>query len=223
MAAFLCVIERTLAEGLDDLSADSSAWARNLEGWYSIAQVFASVVSWINKRDRMDRPPLLEAELGTQKLKSLRSLAGRLLALIIVAAAGTLYARYSLRSSCDVNAVKETSTILVTQQRMYDRVYQVAVTALRNTPDHPVNTLKLILMDTQELDVPGCMQTAKKELVDYMGTVILAFDAYRAGQADANVRDLVQQSDAQYANFRAQLREIDECAPYCIEQWLSGD
>ena len=171
----------------------------------------------------MDRPTQGEANSGTQKLGRLRSLAGILFALLILAAAGTLYTRYSLRSSCDVNAVKETSTILVTQQRVYDGVYQVAVTASRSAPDHPVNTLKQILMDTQEVDVPGCMQTAKNELVDYMGTVILAFDAYRAGQADATVRDLIQQSDTQYANFRAQLREVDECAPYCIEQWLPGD
>ena len=164
----------------------------------------------------MDRPPLLE----TQRLNRFRPLAGTLLVLLIVVAASTLYARYSLRRSCDVNAVKETSTILVTQQHVYDGVYQVAVTASRSAPDHPVNTLKQILMDTQEVDVPICMQTAKKELVDYMGTVILAFDAYRAGQADAAVRDLVQQSDAQYANFRAQLREINECTPYCIQQWL---
>ena len=171
----------------------------------------------------MDRLPLLETQSGTQKIKRFRPLAGALLALLIVAAAGSLYARYALRSSCDLNAVKETSTILVTQQRMYDGVYQVAVTASRSAPDHPVNTLKQILMDTQEVDVPACMQTAKKELVDYMGTVILAFDAYRAGQADTAVRDLVQQSDAQYASFRAQLNAVNECAPYCIKQWLPGD
>lgn len=164
----------------------------------------------------MDRSALPETQEPTRKSKrSLRAVSA-LIVLLLLAVAGVLYTRYSLRRSCDVNAVKETSTFLVTQQRVYDGVYQVAVTATRDTPDHPVNTLKQILMDTQEVDVPACMQTAKEQLVDYMGTVILAFDAYRAGEADATVRDLVEQSNGQYANFRAELKAVNECAPYCM-------
>ena len=33
-------------------------------------------------------------------------------------------------------------------------------------------------MDTRAVPVPVCMRTAKTELVDYMGTVIHAFQAY---------------------------------------------
>jgi hypothetical protein len=117
---------------------------------------------------------------------------------------------------CEVNDVQAASGILRIQLKTYDQVFQVAATASRTAPDHPVNTLKQILMDTQEIAVPVCMRTAKNELLNYMGTVILAFDAYRTGEADAHVRDLIKQSDSQYASFRAELRTINECAPFCL-------
>src|SRR5215216_5105867 len=135
--------------------------------------------------------------------------------IVLLVAAGGMYTRYSLRRSCEVDAVKEASPILTSQLSMYDRVYQVAVTASRSAPDHPVNTMKQVMMDTQEVDVPRCMQVAKRNLVNYMGTVILAFDDYRAGKADKAVLDLIKQSDVQYAHFRAELRTVNECAPYC--------
>jgi hypothetical protein len=138
-----------------------------------------------------------------------------LLVLLIVAGVGS-YLWYSLRSSCEVNEVKEASAILSIQLKTYDQVFQVAATASRTSPDHPVNTLKQILMDTQEVIVPGCMQTAKKELINYMGTVILAFQAYRAGEADATIQNLVRQSDTQYADFKAELRAVNKCAPFCL-------
>jgi len=46
-----------------------------------------------------------------------------------------------------------------------------------------------------------------------MGTVILAFEAYRAGEADAAVLDLIRRSEAQYANFKGEFKAVDECAP----------
>ncbi len=134
---------------------------------------------------------------------------------LLLVVAASMYTRYALRRSCEVDAVKEASSILISQLSMYDRVYQVAVTASRSVPDHPVNVMKQVMMDTQEVDVPRCMQTAKSNLVSYMGTVILAFDDYRAGKADKAVLDLIKQSDIQYTNFRAELRTVNECAPYC--------
>ena len=163
----------------------------------------------------MDNPLIPEAKEPVQKSSRLRWLAGAMVALLILTAAGA-YAVYSLRSSCEVDAVEEASTFLTTQLNFYDRVYQVATTASRTAPDHPVNTLKQIVMDTQEIPVPGCMQTAKNELINYMGTVILAFQAYRAGEGDSKVRDLIRQSEAQYGNFKAELKAVSECAPLCI-------
>lgn len=160
--------------------------------------------------------PLIPGPQGTvQKSSRFHWLTGALVILLIVAAAGA-FALYSVRNSCQVDAVKEASIFLTTQLNMYDRVYQVARTASRSAPDHPVNTLKQIVMDTQELAVPRCMQTAKNELINYMDTVILAFQAYRAEEADSKVLDLIRRSEAQYANFKGELKAVNECAPLCI-------
>ena len=150
-----------------------------------------------------------------QKLKHFPWLSSALIILLIVAAVGT-YSWYTVFRPCEVNAVKETSDFLERQLKTYDRVYQVAVAASRTTPDHPVNLLKQIFMDTQEIIVPACMQTAKNELMNYMGTVISAFQAFRAGEADATVLGLVKQSDAQYINFHEELKAVNKCAPFCL-------
>lgn len=135
--------------------------------------------------------------------------------LFIVAAVGT-YAWYYLRSSCEVNAVQEASAILVIQTKNFDGVYQVATSASPTSLISPVSVLQQILMDTQEVAVPACMKTEKSELINYMGTVIRAFQAFAARETDATVRDLITQSNKHYDNFFAELKAVNKCAPYCI-------
>jgi len=142
-------------------------------------------------------------------------LASALVVLFIIAAAG-LYTWIVVDNSCEVEAVKASSAFLSGQLNTYDQVYQVAITAFRTAPDHPVITLKQIYMDTQQVAVPGCLQTARNELINYMGTVIEAFDAYRAGEADATVTGLINQSNTQYENFQAELEAVNQCAPFCM-------
>lgn len=167
------------------------------------------------KADIMDNPAPIETEDTVQKSSRFVLPVSLLIVLLIVAAVGT-YIWYFVYNPCEVEAVKEASAILVSQLKTYDQVFQVAVTASRTSPDHPVNTLKQIFMDTQETIVPACMQTAKNELINYMGTVISAFQAFRAGEADATIRVLIKQSDAQYANFKAELEAVNKCAPFCL-------
>lgn len=163
----------------------------------------------------MANPASLKSKEPGQKSNPIRWVAGVFIVLLLMAPVA-IYAWRYLYNPCEVEAVKEASDFLVIQLKSYDGVYQVATTASRTSPDHPVNTLKQILMDTQEVVVPACMKTAKNELLNYMGTVILAFQAYRAGEADTAVVDLVKQSDAQYAEFSAELKAINKCAPFCF-------
>lgn len=138
-----------------------------------------------------------------------------LMVLFIVAAVGT-YAWYYLRSSCEVKAVQEASAILVIQTKSFDGVYQVATSASPTSLISPVSVLQQILMDTQEVAVPACMKTEKSELINYMGTVIRAFQAFAARETDATVRDLITQSNKHYDNFFTEREAINKCAPYCI-------
>jgi len=140
-----------------------------------------------------------------------------LIVFLIFTAVGTYtWYYYYLPRSCEATAVEETSTILTSQAQMYDNVYQSATAATQTSAVVPVAVMQQILMDTQQVAVPACMQTAKTELVNYMGTVIRAFLAYSAQATDATVRGLIDQSETHYANFSTELKEVKKCAPYCI-------
>ena len=165
----------------------------------------------------MDNPAQLKPHEPLRKSNRFLWLAGTLIVLLIFAAVG-MYAWIFVYNPCEVAVVKETSTMLVTQLTTYNGVFQVAATASRTSLDYPVTTLKQIFMDTQEISVPACMKTAKNELLSYMGTVISAFQAYRAGEADATVRGWIRQSDARYTNFQAALKAVNKCAPFCLPQ-----
>lgn len=110
------------------------------------------------------------------------------------------------------------ATVLRSLWKRYDDVYQVANAATPSSGDLPANVLKQILIDTQQVGAPTCMQTAKNELLDYMGTVIRAFRAYGAGEADAIVTGLINESETHLDHFRTELKAVQECAPYCLPQ-----
>ena len=135
---------------------------------------------------------------------------------LVIAASAGLYTWSSLRASCDLQAVAKASALLRNQLDRFDHSYQFATSASQDALIHPVNTLQQILMDTQQIPVPGCLQTARVELVAYMTGVIRAFQAYGAQQPDATIRDLLEQSDAHYGNFFSELEAVDRCAPLCI-------
>jgi len=163
----------------------------------------------------MDNPAQLKSQNTVQKSSRFLLPASALIVLLIVAAVGT-YTWIYLYNPCEVDAVKEASAFLVSQLKSYDHAYQFAATASRTSLVRPVGTLQQILVDTKEVDVPVCMQTAKNELINYMGTVIRAFRAFGVGEEDATIRDLINQSDTHYGNFTTELEAVNKCAPFCI-------
>jgi hypothetical protein len=138
-----------------------------------------------------------------------------LILFIIVTAIGS-YTRNILYLSCDVETVRAAGALLVRQRDRFDHSYQFATSASRDAVVRPVAELQQILMDTQGLGVPACMRKARGELVDYMITVIRAFQAYGAQEPDGTIRDLLGQSDEYYFNFAEELEAVNECAPFCI-------
>ncbi|HET6597657.1 MAG TPA: hypothetical protein VFG81_18680 [Anaerolineales bacterium] len=144
-----------------------------------------------------------------------RWLVGALLSLFLLLPAGVYGWRY-LYNPCEVEAVQEAADSLVIQSKMYDRVYESAVDGDRTALDYPVTVMQQTFMDTQAVVVPACMQMVKGELLSYMETVIYAFRAFRAGEANETVRNLVQRSNGHYYNFISELEAVQECAPFCF-------
>jgi len=164
----------------------------------------------------MENPALFETQQPTQKSSRLLWRASALVIVVIVVAGAFTW--YYLNRSCEVTAVEDASAFLLSQSKRYDDVYRVTADASRASVLVPVIVLQQISLDTQETDVPACMRTAKDELTNYMRTVIRAFQAYAAGEANATVIDLMHQSDMHYSNFRAELDEIRQCAPFCFRK-----
>jgi hypothetical protein len=158
---------------------------------------------------------MLETQEPVQKSRRFLVLVSALIIVMIAATVGT-YTRYAIVRSCDVSAVEAASILLVRQMDRYDHTYQFATSASREAIVRPVAELQQILMDTQEVSVPLCMRTAKNDLIDYMGTVIRAFQAFGAQEADSAVRALIDQSETHYDEFKTELDAVRECAPFCI-------
>ena len=163
----------------------------------------------------MENPPPLETPERVQKSSRFLLPASVLIVVLIVAAVGT-YAWYYLYSPCGVDAVKEASALLVNQRNRYGEAYQFAATASRTSLVGPVTVMQQILMDTKEVVVPACMQTAKSELISSMEAVIRALLAFMALEADATVTDLMNQSATHLENFTTELEAVNKCAPLCI-------
>ena len=163
----------------------------------------------------MDHSIQPEPEEPAQTSRRLLHAVVAFFALLIIAASG-VYAWYALVRPCDVSAVEKASALLVRQRDRYDHSYQFATSASADAIVRPVAELQQILMDTQEVVVPMCMQPAKDELIEYMGIVIRAFAAYGAQEADAVVRELIDQSEAHYDNFTVELDAVNKCAPFCL-------
>jgi hypothetical protein len=136
-------------------------------------------------------------------------------ALVLLAVAVGVYGLFLMRASCDVPAVERASFLLLHQMDRFDHSYQFATSAAPDKIVRPLAELQQIMMDTQTVEVPGCLQAAKADLVAYMGTVVRAFLAYQAQEEDL-VRDLVGESDTHYEEFHVEMKKVMECAPWCL-------
>src|SRR5262245_54363806 len=125
----------------------------------------------------MTTPMPPEIQNITRKSNRLLLTASSIMVLLIVAAVGT-YVWYFVLNPCEVQVVEDVSVLLGSQLNRYEDVYQVAISASPTSVVLPVSVLQQVLMDTQQVAVPSCMQAAKNELVQYMKSVIHAFDAY---------------------------------------------
>jgi hypothetical protein len=141
--------------------------------------------------------------------------------LLFVVTAGGMYVWHTLQTACEINAVQGASELLISQMRMYDDVYVSAAAApSRGSTIYPVSVMQRILMDTQQIDVPACMRTAKSELIGYMGDAIRAFHAYEAQEDNATVKGWLDSSYAHVMQFIQELDDVEKCAPSCWQKLL---
>ena len=163
----------------------------------------------------MDNPAHLETQEPVPKSKGFLLPASVFITLLIIAAVGT-YIWINVYNSCQVQAVQDASALLTSQLKRYDDLFQATTGVYKNSVVLPVTMLQQIVMDTNDVAVPACMQSAKNELINYMQTVIRAFHAFGADEPDTAVRELIAQSNTHYLNFTTELDAVNKCAPFCF-------
>lgn len=142
-------------------------------------------------------------------------LTSAVITLLILGGAGVYGWRFRF-NPCELAAVEKASGFLDVQLRAYDHLYQFTTTVYQGGIDSPVSKMQQIFMDTQSVEVPTCMETAKEELLNYMATVIHAFRAFEAGEPSDMINDLVNQSNSHFDRYRSALEEVHACAPFCL-------
>jgi len=162
----------------------------------------------------MENPTPFEIPEPIQKTSRFLWPASVLIILLIIVATG-MYAWYYRYNLCEMSAVEDASSFLLSQLKRYDAQYEFAVTVYRTGLARPVDVLQQIFMDTQGGAVPVCMQRAKDELLNYMGTVISAFHAYMGEETETTIRGLLSQSYTHFNNFKMELEAVNKCAPFC--------
>lgn len=165
-------------------------------------------------KSEIDGPASLASKDAVKKLPRLILRMGLFIALLAFILGGTFF-WYSLNNPCDAKAVQKTSAMLMIQMRRYDDVYMVTTGASPTLVLLPVSALQQIYMDTQQIPVPACMKTAKDELLGYMRGGIRAFEAYAAGEKDAIIIDLLDESYGHVQVFFRELEKVKTCAPLC--------
>ena len=140
---------------------------------------------------------------------------GVLIVLFAFAAAGVT-SWYFFSNPCEADSVEQAATLLITQMRQYDNVYASAANGTRTSVEYPVTVMQQILVDTKDVDVPVCMQTAKSELLDYMGDAIRAFRAFQAEEPNGTIQNFLNSSYGHVRAFRVELDAVKECMPYCM-------
>lgn len=166
----------------------------------------------------MEHPTPLETQDTIRRSRRFLLPASVFLVVLIAAVASSLW--FYLSGPCEVDAVEEASALLVSQMRRYDAVYQVATNASGTSLRIPITVLQQIRMDTKDVVVPACMQTAKNELLSTMDAVIRAFLASMAQEPDETIRNLIRQSRTHFVNFTTELEAVKECAPHCLPRLL---
>ena len=162
----------------------------------------------------MENPQSFETQELPDRSRRFLLAAGVLMMLLIVAAVGG-YTWIALFGPCTVNTVQTASNALLDQLQLFDAMYRSIPSLTPVALFDPMTQLQQILIDTQAVVVPACLQIAQDELVTAMETLIRALLAVMESKPEATVTGLFEKSTAHLDNFSAELKWIDKCAPFC--------
>jgi hypothetical protein len=109
------------------------------------------------------------------------------------------------------NAINELSAIT---KRLHDAL-NTANSTNRTELSNPIDVLKQIKSDTENLEVPQCMQPIKEKYIKSMDYDIQGYSAFMKDANDTRVNDYSDQSQECRKEVETMLNEIIKCDPNC--------
>ncbi len=169
-----------------------------------------------NKAAEMENPEIVETQEIPDRWMQRRFLlaAGVLMVLLIVGAVGA-YTWFALYGPCTVNTVEAASAVLFDQLILFDAIYESISSRAPVALIGPMTQMQQILIDTQKLVVPACLQPAQNELISAMESLIRGLLAIMESEPEATFAKLMEKSQKHLDNFTAELEFVNKCAPFC--------
>lgn len=134
---------------------------------------------------------------------------------LLIVAAVSIYTWLYLYGPCGVKQVESASAELLAQMNQFAAAYQSAPAMVPVALIGPMTQMQQTLMETREVPVPACMQTARNELSASMEAAIRALLAIMESSPEATVTGLMDESSARLQNFVTELEAVNKCAPLC--------
>lgn len=168
------------------------------------------------KAAEMENPQSFETQEIPDRWRQRRFLltAGVLTVLLIVGAV-SVYTWFALYGPCTVNTVEAASAVLFDQMILFDAIYQSIPSRAPVELFGPMTQMQQILIDTQKLVVPACLQPAHNELISAMESLLRALLAIMESEPEATFAKLMEKSQKHLDNFTAELGFVNKCAPFC--------
>ena len=141
--------------------------------------------------------------------------AGGAIMLFLILAAVSGYTWFALYGPCTVDTVETASNAMLDQLQRFDVIYQSIPSLTPLELFDPMTQLQQILIDTKNVVVPACLLIAQNELIIGMETLMRALLAVMESRPEATATGLFEKSTAHLDNFKAELKWIDRCAPFC--------
>lgn len=169
-----------------------------------------------NKAAEMENPETVETQEVPDRWRQRRFLlaAGVLMVLLIVGAVG-VYTWFALYGPCTVNTVEAASAVLFDQLILFDAIYRSIPSRAPVGLIGPMTQMQQILIDTQGLVVPACLQPAQNELISAMESSMRALLAIMESEPEATFAKLMEKSQKHLDSFTAELEFVNKCAPFC--------
>jgi hypothetical protein len=116
---------------------------------------------------------------------------------------------------CDKDLVQAASKQLLDIVKKWQDAYNIASSTGRIGLAQPVQEMQSIKRETEALEVPKCLTTARDYLASHMNSSVNGFLAFMSQESDAVVQDNFTEANDLLSKYTAEMERIADCVPDC--------